>query len=106
MKRLRIRPGVDNDIYELAAHLIERSEATARRFVDAAEKTLKDIAVRPGIGSPKDFGDDPALQGIRSRRVEGFPNHLIFYRLMGDEVDVLAVFHGARDIVTWLRERV
>jgi toxin ParE1/3/4 len=106
MSRLHVRPGVDDDIFELAEHLIDRSEEIARRFVDAAQKTLKDIVRSPGLGGPKDFGDDPALQGIRSWRVEGFPNHLVFYRLVPDGVEVLAVFHGARDIVTWLRRRV
>jgi len=106
MSRLRVRPGVDDDILELAEYLIDRSEETARRFIDAAQKTLKDIARSPGLGSPKDFGDDPSLQGIRSWRVEGFPNHLIYYRLVPDGVEVLAVFHGASDVINWLKRRV
>jgi toxin ParE1/3/4 len=98
------RPGVDDDIYELAAYLIERSEDAARRFVDAAQKTLKDLAAAPRMGSRKLF-DDPALADVRSWAVEGFPNHLIYYVALPDGIDVLAVMHGARDVERHLSQR-
>jgi toxin ParE1/3/4 len=105
MNRIRCRPGVDDDIYELAKYLLEHSEDAARRFVDAAQKTLKDLARMPGMGSLKAF-DDPALAEVRSWRVEGFPNHLIYYVTTEEGIDVLAVMHGARDTERWLRRRL
>lgn len=104
MSRIRCRPGVDDDIYDLAHYLLGHSEDAARRFVDAAQKTLKELASMPGLGSLKAF-DDPALAGVRSWRVQGFPNYLIYYVVMNDGIDVLAVMHGARDVEAWLRSR-
>jgi toxin ParE1/3/4 len=102
---LRSRPGVDDDIYELAAYLLDHSEDAARRFVDAVQQTLKSLAASPGIGSPKQF-NDPALTGVRSWWVTGFPNHLIYYFPLNDGIDVLAVMHGSRDIQARLKRRI
>ena len=105
MSRILRRPGVDDDAAELARYLIDQSEDTARRFVDAVQKTLKDLARMPGMGSRKEF-PDPDLSQVRSWRVEGFPNHLIYYLPLTDGIDVLAIMHGARDVEHELRRRV
>jgi plasmid stabilization system protein ParE len=60
---LRRRPGVDDDIYELAAYLLDQSEDVARPFVDAVEETLQELAGRPGVGSPKHYSH-PELVGL------------------------------------------
>ena len=65
MTRIRRRPGIDDDIFDIALYLVDRSESTASRFVDAVQKTLKDLAPMPAIGSRKDF-DDPALAKVRT----------------------------------------
>jgi toxin ParE1/3/4 len=95
MSQIRRRIGVDDDIFRLAAYLLDQSEDVARRFVDAVEISLKKLALRPGIGSLKDY-DDPRLSGVRCWWVDGFPNHLIYYFPLADGIDVLAVMHGAR----------
>jgi plasmid stabilization system protein ParE len=105
VNRIHRRPGVDDDIYDLAAYLITQSEDAARRFVDAVQKTLKDLATMPGMGSLKAFRD-PALSNVRSWPVEGFPNHLIFYLMTVDGIDVLAVMHGARQLEFPLKRRI
>jgi toxin ParE1/3/4 len=105
MSRICRRDGVDDDVLDLARFLLEQSPEVARRFVDSVQKTLKDLAKRPGIGSPKTFSD-PLLSDVRSWWVEGFPNHLIYYLPIEDGIDVLAVLHGARDIEPVLRQRV
>ena len=105
MNELHCRPGVDDDVYELARYLIEQNEEVARRFVDAVQTTLKDLAKMPGMGSPKDFSD-PSLAGVRSWRVKGFPNHLIYYIRRDEGIDVLAVMHGSRNVEPWLKRRV
>ena len=105
MSRIHRRPGVDDDVFELAQYLIDRSDDSARRFVDAVQKTLKDLAAMPGVGSPKQFRD-PALAAVRSWRVEGFPNYLIYYVPTGDGIDVFAIMHGARDVEHELEGRV
>lgn len=105
MNRIHRRAGVDDDIYNLARYLLGHSEDAARRFVDAVQTTLKELAAMPGAGSLKSF-PDPALAGVRSWRVRGFPNYLIYYLAVAEGIDVLAIMHGSRDIETWLRDRV
>lgn len=105
MSRLCKRRGVDDDIYDVARYLLDQSEDAARRFVDAVQLTLKDLAGRPGIGSLKRF-QDPLLADVRTWWVKGFPNHLIYYIAMADGIDVLAVMHGSRDAEALLGDRV
>ena len=61
----------------------------------------------PGRGTdrkPKSEGGPPAtfrpleLQGVRRVLVPKFPKHLLFYRFTAEEVFVLRVVHGARDL--------
>ncbi len=55
------------------------------------------------------FDPEPTFKGLafareltrRGHEVEvltGFPNYLVFYRVIDEGVDVLRVLHGARDI--------
>jgi toxin ParE1/3/4 len=104
MSVIRRREGVDRDIAELAEFFLSRSEPVAFRFVDAVQTTLKDLAAMPGLGSPKYF-NDVRVAGLRSWRVKGFPNHLIFYQPMDNGIMVLAVIHGARDLEPFLKQR-
>lgn len=105
MSHIRRRAGVDDDIFDIAVYLADRSASAASRFVDAVQKTLKDLAPMPGIGSRKDF-DDPALAEVRTWWVADFPNHLIYYIAMEDGIDVLAIMHGAQEPKRKLRQRV
>jgi len=38
------------------------------------------------------------LRDVRRATISGFPKHLLFYRFDDDEVFVLRVVHGARDL--------
>lgn len=51
VSRIHRRTGVDDDIYSLARYLLGHSEDAARRFVDAVQTTLKELAAMPGMGS-------------------------------------------------------
>lgn len=44
------------------------------------------------------------LTGIRSLPVPGFRNYLIFYRIQGDQLEIIRVLHGARDLELALEE--
>ena len=105
MSHLNARPGVDDDIFELARYLLDQSEEAAYRFVDAVQATLKNLAGSPGIGSPKQYAT-PGLSEVRSWWVAGFPNHLIYYIALPDGIDVLAIMHGSRDVERRLQDRL
>ena len=66
-------------------------------FIDAAYETFKTLATNPGLGRLRQFRSS-RLRDIRSWRISGFENYLIFYRDVVDGIQVNHVYHGARDI--------
>lgn len=77
--------------------------SAAVRFVDAAEAASARLAEMPRIGAVRNFRN-PRLEGIRFWPIPDFEKYLIFYRVTGEEVQVLRVLHGAQDIASILEE--
>jgi toxin ParE1/3/4 len=69
----------------------------AKRWEKAVGSALFRITQRPDAGSPCSF-EAEELQGTRRVPVAGFSKHLVFYQSHGNEVLVLRVLHGARDL--------
>ena len=69
----------------------------AQRWEKAVTSTLLRIAKVPHAGAPSRFKADE-LRGTRWLPVAGFPMHLVFYRFREDQIRVLRVVHGARDL--------
>ncbi|HEX3355708.1 MAG TPA: type II toxin-antitoxin system RelE/ParE family toxin [Tepidisphaeraceae bacterium] len=101
--RLRIRPAADHDVDELAAYIARQSLEQALRFYDAVADTYKLILQAPSRWPIYEFSN-PRLGGIRKRAVRGFRNHLVFYRIDSNKVEIIRVLHGARDIPAILEE--
>ncbi len=94
----RVLPSADRDLDGQAGYLMqEASLETALRFYDAAAATFARLARTPTMGERHESAN-PNLDGLRVWRIEGFPNHLIFYRPIQNGIDVVRVLHGARDI--------
>ena len=69
----------------------------ARRWEKAVTLAVSLSVRRPAAGAPCAFRA-PALQDVRRMTISGFPKHLLFYRFNDEEVFVLRVLHGARDL--------
>jgi toxin ParE1/3/4 len=96
--RFDVLPAADRDLDNLADYLARNAGIeTAYRFFDAAYATFGRLADMPGIGEPR-HSAHPRLAGLRVWRIEGFPNHLAFYRPSDGGIDIIRVLHGARDI--------
>ena len=76
----------------------------ADRVVEATFKTFEKLGARPGLGRLRRFRD-PRLKNIRSLPVAGFQNYIVFYRVVDDEVQILHIYHGARDIQSLFCQR-
>ena len=85
--------------------MLDSNPASAERFTEQLPLVLRQIAMMPGLGSPKSFRSR-RLAGIRSWRVQGFPKQLILYRSTDNGIEVLAIVHGARNLPWLLRERL
>jgi plasmid stabilization system protein ParE len=93
------------DIREIARFVARDSRDAGLRFGASVEKTLRGLSAFPGKGSPKEF-DSSRLRDVRSYAVDGFPNHLILYQIQPEgSIHVLAVSHGARNLIRMLRKR-
>jgi toxin ParE1/3/4 len=69
----------------------------ADRFIEAAYGTFQELARMPGMGRNRTF-PQARLRNMRSFRIRGFENYLIFYRPIQDGIEVFHVVHGARDL--------
>ena len=78
-------------------HLVFHCPGYATRVVEAAFDTFKTLAANPELGRLRQFRN-PTLRGVRSWRITGFDNYLIFYRSIADGIQVNHVYHGGRDI--------
>jgi toxin ParE1/3/4 len=88
------------DILEQYEWYEEQSgEKLAKRWEKAVTSTLLRISRRPGTGSPCKFSS-AELRGTRRAPISGFPRHLVFYLPYSDEIVVLRIVHGARDLET------
>ena len=96
--QVHVLPAADRDIDDQAGYLMrEVSLETALRFYDATAATLDKLARMPGMGEPRE-SPNTRLAGLRLWRIDGFPNHLIFYRPIKGVIEVVRILHGARDV--------
>jgi toxin ParE1/3/4 len=91
------RPEVRRDLVGIADYISGDSADAGERFLAAAEQTFQFLAINRGVGQLCEFAD-PACVGMRAWPVDGFRNHLIFYRTTEEGVEIVRVLHGARDI--------
>jgi len=95
--KLIVDPCVEEDLWAIWQYVAQDNPAGATRLVEAVYATFKDLLATPGLGRPRRFRDR-RLRDVRSWRVSGFRNCLIFYRVVPEGVQVLHVYHGARGL--------
>jgi toxin ParE1/3/4 len=100
--KLLIRDEVVEDVDSIKRYIAADNVDAANRFGPAVLAAWDVLLAFPYIGRPRTF---KRVGGVRSWRVPGFKNHLIFYRLRGEVVDVLAVLEGHRDLGAVLKRR-
>lgn len=96
--RLVVTEVADNDVVEAAAYLAEAAGTdVALRFYQRVDGAFRMLSSNPSIGHPRWFRR-ATLAGVRSWKVPGFDNWLIFYRATARVVEIVRVVHGARDL--------
>jgi toxin ParE1/3/4 len=95
-----IRPAADRDIAGQAEYLTQhQSLQMGLRFYRATEETFLLLAGQTEMGKRTECRSS-FLHGMRMFPLKRFPNHLIFYRLIENGIEIVRVLHGARDIET------
>ncbi len=91
MASYRVSQGAERDLEEIFVYWAERASlATADRLIEAIVNRFWLLGEYPDSGRPSDE---------IARGVKCFPagKYLIYYRAAAKGVDILHVFHGARD---------
>ncbi len=79
-----------DDLAELRAFLAERDPGLASRATLAVLDRVEWLAARPNTGRPG------RVAGTREWSLRR-PPYVIVYRVVGDDVEILRIFHTARD---------
>lgn len=94
MKRKTVLRRAARHEFDESADWYERQKpGLGPRFVDAVQRTLQAISERPEV-HPR------ILEEVREAIVRDFP-FCIYYRVLTDSIEVLAVFHTSRNPTIW-----
>jgi len=101
-----IRTAAREDILrQYSYYLIDKdAPRAAGRFLESVRSSINLLCTMPGAGAPKVL-DNPDLAGLRSWPVSGFPAMRIYYLHSHDELRIVRVLHGKRDINPLLEEQ-
>ena len=94
----------DDILRQYRYYLIEKDTAlVAERFLDAVEAAFDAVSSHPLMGTPK-LLENPLLAGLRSWPVPGFKAVRIYHIHSGNQVRILRVLHGKRDVNALLED--
>ena len=93
---LFLLPKAEADIDEHLAYIAQDNIEKAIEFDVAVFDSFDRLREMPFIGGERTFMND-RLNGLRMWFVKGFENYLIFYRPLGDRIEIVRVLHSAQD---------
>jgi plasmid stabilization system protein ParE len=79
MPKYILDPCVEDELWGIWHFIAQDNPDAATRVIEAAYETFKTLATNPGLGRPRRFRNS-RLRDVRSWRITGFENYLIFYR--------------------------
>lgn len=95
---IRVQPATRTDILRQVGYYAELGRPdVAERFLAAVEAAFSSLQATPAAGTPKQFAH-PDLSGLRSWPVRGFEDIRLYYVQREQELIVLRILHGRRDI--------
>lgn len=102
--RLIVKDRATKDLRYLANYILVNANAdVAVKFLSSAEVTFAQLGKTPGMGKVTQLVVS-TLGEIRQWRIKNFQDYLIFYRIQDTTIEILRVFHGARDLADVLNE--
>ena len=91
MRSLRITIPASRDLETISEYFLESSVDAGDRFVEAFNQKCQYLARFPYIGKPY-IQLKPGLRGIL------LMDYIVFYHLIGEDVEILRVLSGYRDL--------
>lgn len=87
-----LSPAADRELGEAAAWY-ERQAGLGEQFVEQVQETLDQIGRTPELHAA-------IYQDVRRVRIRRFP-YRVYYRILENRIEVIAVFHDKRDPKIW-----
>ncbi|MEI9893724.1 MAG: type II toxin-antitoxin system RelE/ParE family toxin [Chthoniobacter sp.] len=97
MGKFVLAPCIEGELWDIWSFIAKDNPDAATRVVEAIGETFKTVAATPGLGVARKYRN-PRLLNVRFFPVSGFENYLVFYRPTFEGIEVLHVYHGARDL--------
>src|SRR5581483_9494793 len=96
MPEFILAPVVEHELWAIWQFIARDNPDAATRVIEAAYETFAKLAANPGLGRKK-------IPKLASFWRPFFPHHrfenyLIFYHSIANGIQVLHVYHGARDL--------
>lgn len=103
-KRIIRSPLAREDTLNVYAHIALNNPTVAEEFFDAVDELLDRLLRYPDMGNRIDLKSS-RLKDMRVFRVSAkFDHYLVFYRAMNDDIHLVRVLHGSRDIEALLAQ--
>ena len=96
------RPAFSRDLHSHSRYIARDNPEAARRLLVAAEETCAALARQPEMGHQESLRRQA---GVRSWRIKGFENYLIFYGANPESVEILRLLYASRDLPRFFRKR-
>ncbi|MGA8430288.1 MAG: type II toxin-antitoxin system RelE/ParE family toxin [Candidatus Sulfotelmatobacter sp.] len=98
MKVLYRQAATDDIVRQFRYYLVEQDRPDiAVRFREAVRNTVNSLRARPFVGA-RYRSRNPELRSLRSWPVAGFEAIRIYYVADPDEIHVVRILHGKRDL--------
>jgi toxin ParE1/3/4 len=92
MKIVWTEPAIE-DLHELHAYIARDSEMYASGFVERIILAAEQLIDHPKVGRMVPETNDENIRELL------FQRYRLIYRIKGDDIEMLSVIHGARDLV-------
>ena len=92
---LELRPKAADDIRKARRWYEEQRAGLGQKFEDAVDRAFKIVRRNP-LAAPL------RVRGIRRVAVHGYP-YGVYYKVIRDQIKVIAVYHSSRDPQGWMR---
>lgn len=91
VRQLLIAPIAEADLAEIWAYIAEDSPKAATAFVEQIKSKFEPLLEFPGMGALRDK-IAPDLRAVH------YKNYVIYYTFTDQDVTIVRVVHGARDV--------
>lgn len=92
MAKVTYAPLANDDLAEIVSFIAQDNPNAARNWLRKIRETCSLLATNPAMGEQRaDFG----VAGCRSFTLG---NYVVFFRRLGDGVEIARIVHGSRDL--------